>query len=270
MPRIILKPLIGRMLMKLLAKAFTILLGICLVASTASAQTATGLSTQISNLKASIEAQIEQIKAARSSSDSQIELARLRIGQQIQKSEEDLAIQMEQLQRLRDQLQQQKDQANQTVSSMQNDLSVISTVSLSSIEDQLSRTSDLLNRMRQTYEQVTGETDPTSSSSLAVKSSNALSATPQTSMTSSSPATSSTTTTTMTSSCPYSQPPTVETTSSGTPDGTTEMDPTLPGLSIQPETTIAQPETDQPTTTQSAPSTSATPAVFPTPAPGGS
>jgi hypothetical protein len=221
----------------------------------------------INNLKTSIEAQIEQIQAARTSSNSQIELARLRIGQQIQKSEEDLSLQMEQLQRLRDQLQQQKDQANKTVNSMQNDLSVISTVSLSSIEDQLSRTSDLLNRMRQTYEQVTGETDPTSSNSLAVNSSSALSATPQTSMTSSSPS-SSTTTTTMTSSCPYSGAPTVETTSSGTPD-TTETAPTLPGLSIQPET-MPQPETAQPTTTQSTPTTSATPAVFPTPAPGGS
>ncbi len=216
--------------MKPLMKAFTVLLGIWIWTSVAHAQSAPDLLTQINNLKTSIEAQIERIKASRNSTDNQLSLARLRIGEQIRQSEEDLAIQMEQLQRLRDQLQDQKSQADQTVSRMQNDLSTISTTALSNIADQLSQTNDLLNRMRTTYEQVTGETDPTSPLTVAVTNPNLTTIQPSTSL-----------------------------------PNTTQSDP---APTIAPMITL-QPDTSQPDTTQSDPAPTTTPAVSPTPASGG-
>ncbi|MGC8660113.1 MAG: hypothetical protein ACP5U1_13670, partial [Desulfomonilaceae bacterium] len=148
--------------MKPSTKVLVVVMGILLGTSVANGQNPTDLISQVNNLNNSIQDQIEQIKSARSSTSSQLALARLRIGAQITKSEQDLALQMERLQQLKNNLQQQKDQINQTVSGIQTNLSTTSAASISNIEDQLSQTSNLLKQLRQSYEQFTGEPDPTS------------------------------------------------------------------------------------------------------------
>lgn len=145
--------------MKTLIKAFAALLGIWLGSSIGYAQQASDVLARIQSLKTEIQKQIEKIKTSRDSTDSQLTLARLRIGEQIRRSEEDLAVQLEGLQRLRDQIKEQTGQAEQTVTRMKTDLSTLSTSALSDIETQLSQTIDLLNRMKRIREEVTGETD---------------------------------------------------------------------------------------------------------------
>jgi len=101
--------------MKTFAKAFAVVGAIWLGASMAQAQQTVDALTQIDKLKTTIQTQIERIKNARDLTDAQIDLARLRIGEQIKRSEEDLALQVEQLERLKEQLQEQKTLADQTV-----------------------------------------------------------------------------------------------------------------------------------------------------------
>lgn len=145
--------------MKTLIKAFAVLLGIWLGSPMGYAQQASDVLARIQSLKTEIQKQIERIKTSRDSTDSQLTLARLRIGEQIRRSEEDLTVQLEGLQRLRDQIKEQTGQAEQTVTRMKTDLSTLSTTALSDIETQLSQTIDLLDRMKRIREEVTGETD---------------------------------------------------------------------------------------------------------------
>jgi hypothetical protein len=113
-------------------------------------------------LKTAIDTQIERIKTTRDSTDGQISLARLRVGEQIRKSQEDLAVQMELLQRLREQLEEQKAQTEQSVARMNNDLSTLSTTAFSAIEEQISKTNDLIGRMEKIRQEVSGESSTTS------------------------------------------------------------------------------------------------------------
>ena len=101
--------------------------------------------------------------------DAQIDLARLRIGEQIKRSEEDLALQVEQLERLKEQLQEQKTLADQTVTRMKTDLLTISTTALGNIDDQLNQTANLLERMRKIREEITGQKDLLESLDTSVK-----------------------------------------------------------------------------------------------------
>jgi chromosome segregation ATPase len=151
--------LIGRMLMKTFAKAFAVVGAIWLGVSMAQAQQTVDTLTQIDKLKTTIQTQIERIKNARDLTDAQLDLARLRIGEQIKRSEEDLALQVEQLERLKEQLQEQKTLADQTVTRMKTDVLTISTTALGNIDDQLNQTANLLDRMRKIREEITGQRD---------------------------------------------------------------------------------------------------------------
>ena len=153
--------MIGRMLMKIHYQAFAVLLALWMGASLAHSQTTADVLTRIDSLKTAIDTQIERIKVTRDSTDGQISLARLRIGEQIRKSQEDLAVQMELLQRLREQLEEQKAQAEQSVARMNNDLSTLSTTAFSAIEEQISKTNDLIGRMDKIRQEVSGESYPT-------------------------------------------------------------------------------------------------------------
>ncbi|MCL5126652.1 MAG: hypothetical protein M1511_19590 [Deltaproteobacteria bacterium] len=239
--------------MKSPTKVFAAVIGILVGASIANGQSSTDMMNQISNLNTSIQGQIEQIKAARSSTNSQLTLARLRIGQQIMNSEQDLALQMERLQQLKNNLQQQKDHLNQTVSGIQTNLSTTSANSISNIEDQLSQTSDLLNQLRQSYEQFTGEPDPTSLLTLGNTTTSGQSS--LSSMTPSFGPSSSTST---------SSSPDQISTMVNTSTTMNQPAPSLPDLSIQ--TPTAQPTA---TTTPSESTTSTVPAISPTPTSGG-
>jgi len=154
--------MIGRMLMKIPYQAFAVLLGLWMGASMAHSQTTSDALTRINSLKTAIDTQIERIKTTRDSSDGQISLARLRVGEQIRKSQEDLSVQMELLQRLREQLEEQKAQAEQSVARMNNDLSTLSTTAFSAIEEQISKTNDLIGRMEKIRQEVSGESSTTS------------------------------------------------------------------------------------------------------------
>jgi hypothetical protein len=161
--------LIGRMLMKTFAKAFALVGAIWLGASMAQAQQTVDALTQIDKLKTTIQTQIERIKNARDLTDAQLDLARLRIGEQIKRSEEDLALQVEQLERLKEQLQEQKTLADQTVTRMKTDVLTISTTALGNIDDQLNQTANLLDRMRKIREEITGQRDLLQSLDTSVK-----------------------------------------------------------------------------------------------------
>jgi len=154
--------MIGRMLMKIPYQAFAVLLALWMSASMAHPQTSSDALTRINSLKTAIDTQIERIKTTRDSTDDQISLARLRVGEQIRKSQEDLAVQMEVLQRLREQLEEQKSQAEQSVARMNNDLSTLSTTAFSAIEEQISKTNDLIGRMEKIRQEVSGESSTTS------------------------------------------------------------------------------------------------------------
>jgi hypothetical protein len=154
--------MIGRMLMKIPYQAFAVLLGLWMGASMAHSQTTSDALTRINSLKTAIDTQIERIKTTRDSTDGQISLARLRVGEQIRKSQEDLAVQMELLQRLREQLEEQKAQTEQSVARMNNDLSTLSTTAFSAIEEQISKTNDLIGRMEKIRQEVSGESSTTS------------------------------------------------------------------------------------------------------------
>jgi DNA repair exonuclease SbcCD ATPase subunit len=143
--------------MKTFAIAFAVLVTVWFSVSNSEAQQSLDALTQIDKLKTNIEKQIERIKATRDLTDSQLSLARLRIGEQIRRSEEDLALQVEQLQRLREQLQEQRTVADQTVTRMKNDVLNISTSALENVEDQLKQTANLLERMKRIREEMTGE-----------------------------------------------------------------------------------------------------------------
>ncbi|MEI6133997.1 MAG: hypothetical protein WCP72_03410 [Desulfomonile sp.] len=155
--------------MKTFAKAFAVVGAIWLGASMAQAQQTVDALTQIDKLKTTIQTQIERIKNARDLTDAQIDLARLRIGEQIKRSEEDLALQVEQLERLKEQLQEQKTLADQTVTRMKTDLLTISTTALGNIDDQLNQTANLLERMRKIREEITGQKDLLESLDTSVK-----------------------------------------------------------------------------------------------------
>ena len=71
-------------------------------------------------------------------------------------------MQMELLQRLREQLEEQKAQAEQSVTRMNNDLSTLSTTAFSAIEEQISKTNDLIGRMEKIRQEVSGESSTTS------------------------------------------------------------------------------------------------------------
>jgi hypothetical protein len=148
--------------MKIPYQAFAVLLGLWMGASMAHSQTTSDALTRINSLKTAIDTQIERIKTTRDSSDGQISLARLRVGEQIRKSQEDLSVQMELLQRLREQLEEQKAQAEQSVARMNNDLSTLSTTAFSAIEEQISKTNDLIGRMEKIRQEVSGESSTTS------------------------------------------------------------------------------------------------------------
>ncbi len=148
--------------MKIPYQAFAVLLALWMGASMAHAQTTSDALTRINSLKTAIDTQIERIKTTRDSTDGQISLARLRVGEQIRKSQEDLAVQMELLQRLREQLEEQKAQAEQSVARMNSDLSTLSTTAFSAIEEQISKTNDLIGRMEKIRQDVSGESSPTS------------------------------------------------------------------------------------------------------------
>ena len=155
--------------MKTFAKAFAVVGAIWLGASMAQAQQTVDALTQIDKLKTTIQTQIERIKNARDLTDAQLDLARLRIGEQIKRSEEDLALQVEQLERLKEQLQEQKTLADQTVTRMKTDLLTISTTALGNIDDQLNQTANLLERMRKIREEITGQKDLLESLDTSVK-----------------------------------------------------------------------------------------------------
>jgi chromosome segregation ATPase len=143
--------------MKTFIKAFVVLGAIWLGAFTAQAQQTLDALTQIDKLKTNIEVQIERIKSARDLTDSQLSLARLRIGEQIERSEQDLALQMEKLERLKEQLQEQQLLADKAVNAMKTDVLTISTTALGNIDEQLKQTINLLEQMKKIREEITGQ-----------------------------------------------------------------------------------------------------------------
>ncbi|MFH0959227.1 MAG: hypothetical protein V1897_11040 [Pseudomonadota bacterium] len=143
--------------MKTFVKAFAVVATIWIGVSMAEAQQTLDALTQIDKLKTTIETQIERIKSARDLTDNQLSLARLRIGEQIERSEQDLALQMEQLERLKEQLQEQKTLADQAATRIKTDVLTISTTALGNIDDQLNQTANLLDRMKKIREEITGQ-----------------------------------------------------------------------------------------------------------------
>jgi guanyl-specific ribonuclease Sa len=143
--------------MKTFIKAFVVLGAIWLGAFTAQAQQTLDALTQIDKLKTTIEVQIERIKSTRDLTDSKLSLARLRIGEQIERSEQDLGLQMEQLERLKEQLQEQQMLADKAVNVMKTDVLSISTTALGNIDEQLKQTINLLEQMKKIREEITGQ-----------------------------------------------------------------------------------------------------------------
>jgi hypothetical protein len=128
------------------------LIGIILAATAtagvaAQSSVSIGIDATISQMKQDLETQIERIRKARDDASSQMTLARLRIAEQLRRSEEDLARQIESLERFREQMADQKDDTDQAVAQMQNDWKQFVQQAFSDLDSQLRDTNNLITQM---------------------------------------------------------------------------------------------------------------------------
>jgi len=131
----------------------TFLLISLILAATANAGTAAqssiavGMDSTISQMKQDLQTQIERIRKARETASAQMTLARLRIAEQLRRSEEDLARQIESLERFREQMAEQKGETDQAMALMQRDWKQFVHQAFSDLEFQLKETNNLIEQM---------------------------------------------------------------------------------------------------------------------------
>jgi len=103
---------------------------------------------KLNQIREKINSQIEQVRGAREKADNQMELARLRAAEQLRSSEENLILQVEMLDRLREQLQEQMAETKQAIDKMRRDRILTIGKTLMDIEAQINQTTGVVERMR--------------------------------------------------------------------------------------------------------------------------
>ncbi|MBI5248121.1 MAG: hypothetical protein HY912_01390 [Desulfomonile tiedjei] len=112
-----------------------------------------------------IDAQIERIRQARELADSEMALAKIRIGEQLRKSQEDLARQTENLERLREKLAEQKSETSASVSDIRNNWSEMIDKAFSDVESGIQDANSLINKMQRIGEEIQEDTEGKNSAS---------------------------------------------------------------------------------------------------------
>lgn len=120
---------------------------------------AVDLETKIAVLREQIERQIEIIKEAREKADTSMSLAAIRVAEQLIRSEEELAAQVEMLDRLREQLRDQVDVAEETMAGMKKDWAQMLSQAAAQIDAQIKQTNSVIDRMRQIRESVGADSE---------------------------------------------------------------------------------------------------------------
>lgn len=103
---------------------------------------------RLTQIREKIASQIEEVRAAREKADIQMELARVRVAEQIRRSEESLILQVEMLDRLREQLQDQMTETKRAIDKMRQDRVLTIGKTLMDIEAQLRQTTGVIERMK--------------------------------------------------------------------------------------------------------------------------
>ena len=132
---------------KLLALKMLVLAALCLPAP-GICQTSTSYDLGLSSIKEKISTQLEKIKATREYTDNQITLAKSRVQDEVLRSQEQLALQLESLDLLKQDLQAQSLTAENSIQKMTTDLSSFSVGALKEIEDQIALTKTMLERLQ--------------------------------------------------------------------------------------------------------------------------
>lgn len=112
------------------------------------------LDTTIQILQEQIARQIERIQAARQKADNQMTVARFRVQQQLERAQQDLAVQVERLQQYRTLLQDKTRETEETIAFWQNQGSGLIGKTLGDVAEQINETSRLMQKLDQLKSQV--------------------------------------------------------------------------------------------------------------------
>ncbi|MDD3472270.1 MAG: hypothetical protein PHS86_05775 [Syntrophaceae bacterium] len=112
------------------------------------AQGTSSYATDFSNLKEKISAQIERIKTTREFTQDKISMAKTRVEEEIIRSEEQLTLQLESLKELKEQLKTQAIDLDVTLKKASQDFSTFSEGALRDIEDQISQTNSMIDKIK--------------------------------------------------------------------------------------------------------------------------
>lgn len=115
---------------------------------------AVDLEAKITVLREQVERQIELIKEAREKADASMTVAAIRVAEQLIRSEEELAAQVEMLERLREQLRDQIDVAQEAMAGMKKDWRQMLSQAAAQIEAQIKQTNSAIDRMKHIRESV--------------------------------------------------------------------------------------------------------------------
>ena len=152
---------------KLLALKIFILVTMCLP-DTGICQTSNTYDLGLGIIKEKISTQLEKIKATREYADNQITLAKSRVDDEILRSEEKLALQLESLDLLKQDLQTKSLASESSIQKMSSELSSFSTGAMRDIEDQIALTKSMLERLKGLREDVSSAPQKTGSTTSIV------------------------------------------------------------------------------------------------------
>ncbi len=118
-----------------------------IICSSVSASDFTAADLKIDNIKQALELQLERIRNATEKADAQMSLARMRIAERLRLSSEELARQLDLLERIRDQLSDGTGGSQQAIDQFKNDWTQLLQTANAQINSQLNQTNDLINQM---------------------------------------------------------------------------------------------------------------------------
>lgn len=110
----------------------------------------TAIDANLWALKDKIESQIEKIKLAKTEAENDMELARLRMGEQLRRSEEKLALQIERLNQYQQTMNGQLDETTQALSKANEELHGLVQSVASQVNSHVDSVNSLIKRMRRT------------------------------------------------------------------------------------------------------------------------
>lgn len=113
-----------------------------------SASTASAVEAKILLLKEKISQQVEKVRYSREQADGQMALARIRVANQLSQAEENLLLQIEVLDRFREQLRDQVTETNAAIEQLKTDRVLVLDKAIMDVEEQVRQTNDLIEQTR--------------------------------------------------------------------------------------------------------------------------